>query len=500
VISPDGSAVLYRGSDGYYVRRLDSLESKLVPGSSTANNPAFWSPDSTTVVYPSQGQGQLTKVRVPDGAPLKIAELRTPSRSGSWADSGAILFSAQSGTLLTVPAAGGELKPVALEEPLAGGRVNFPEFLPGSEDFLLMGRGHNREEDAIYLASYRDGKALHPVLLARNETPARYTPAGGGRVLFIRNDNLYSQRLNLSGRKLEGEAELLVAGVASGGTSDFSVSRNGTIAWRPGTGAQSQLTEFDREGNVIGTPGPMVGGSDLAISPDGKELLVYDRPEFLMNVGQTGHIELPKDVRWYGWAAGGSKLIGRRGDALVEMPSPSGEVRELRQIKQVGFESLSDDGKRIVAETETGLLTFAIEVPPDEVKPRAINGRMATPLLSQDGRWVLYGSEGLYIQPFPVPGPRRQIAASGSHQVWRGDGKEVLYYDGGSLMSVTVTGGASPAFGAPRKLFSGLHMPPSAVLRSSPLAVSPDGSRIYWLQGVVRPESNVIHVKIGAVK
>jgi hypothetical protein len=67
-------------------------------------------------------------------------------------------------------------------------------------------------------------------------------------------------------------------------------------------------------------------------------------------------------------------------------------------------------------------------------------------------------------------------------------------------MSVTVTGGASPTFAAPRKLFSGLRLPPSAVLRSGPLAVSPDGSRIFWLQGVPRPESNVIHVKIGAVK
>jgi hypothetical protein len=84
--------------------------------------------------------------------------------------------------------------------------------------------------------------------------------------------------------------------------------------------------------------------------------------------------------------------------------------------------------------------------------------------------------------------------------VWRGDGKEILYYDAGALMSVPVTGGVNPTFGAPRKLFSGLRQPQGAVLRSYPLAVSEDGSRIFWLQGIEQPESNVIHVKIGAVR
>lgn len=510
VISPDGSAVLYGASNRHYVRRLDSLESRLVPLSGITGNPAFWSPDSTTVVYPNNGARQWMKVRMPDGAPQGIALLEGPSRSGSWSESGTILFSQQVQTLLTAPATGGDLKPVVLPEQLSGGRITYPEFLPGRDDFLFFFGFSEEEEGAIYLATFREGKALNPTLLALNDTPGRYTQAGGGRLLFIRNDSLYSQPLNLSARKLDGEPELVVKGVASGQTSDFSVSRNGTIAWRPGTSAQSQVTEFDRQGNIVGTPGPMVPGGNLSSSPDGKQLLVHTRPNFLWTAGQTARIELPKGVQWAGWSAGGAKLIGVRGNALVETSATgSSEVRELRRLPGETMRNLqvSVDGMRAFARAGGRIVTFPLEGTTAEVQPKEVEGNVQTTFLSPDGHWLLYvvlsesvRTGGLYVQPFPGPGLRRQIAPRGNSPVWRGDGKEILYYDAGSLMSVSITGGASPTFGAPKKLFDGLRLPPTYVVRGAPLAVSPDGSRIYWLQGIEQPESNVVHVKIGAVR
>jgi len=67
-------------------------------------------------------------------------------------------------------------------------------------------------------------------------------------------------------------------------------------------------------------------------------------------------------------------------------------------------------------------------------------------------------------------------------------------------MSVPVDGSDTLTFGAPRKLFSGLRLPGGTVASSIPLAVSRDGSRIFWAQAIEQPESNVIHIKIGAVK
>jgi hypothetical protein len=54
--------------------------------------------------------------------------------------------------------------------------------------------------------------------------------------------------------------------------------------------------------------------------------------------------------------------------------------------------------------------------------------------------------------------------------------------------------GGELRFGAPVALFS--VRPPSGLLgQYSPLAVSRDGSRIFFPQGVEQPDSNVIHVK-----
>ena len=52
----------------------------------------------------------------------------------------------------------------------------------------------------------------------------------------------------------------------------------------------------------------------------------------------------------------------------------------------------------------------------------------------------------------------------------------------------------------PRKLFAGLRLPPGSNVSSLPLAVTRDGSRIFWVQGVEQPESSVIDVKIGGLK
>jgi hypothetical protein len=392
-----------------------------------------------------------------------------------------------------------------------GDYATFPEFLAGSDDFLFF---HLTPEDpaegSIYLATLRNGKAVNPSLLLRNATPARYTPAGGGRILFVRNDNLYSQKLNLGGRKLEGEAELVVQGVASGQRAVVSVARNGTIAWRPGTAAYTQITEFDRGGKVIGASGPKAVLTTLALSPDEKQFLaVQERgADLLVDIGQTGRIDLPKDAAWIGWIAGGSKLIGRRARTLVEISGGgSGEVHDIRNLgADFSPVDVSPDGKLLGGYGVGGMVTARVNGTPDEVKLVEVEkseGFSFPPRFSPDGRWILDSLEtlsggGLYVQPFPGPGRRRQISATRGKAIWRGDGKEILYLEGDSVMSIAV-GGSGLTFGPPHKLFSGLRTGFNST-SAMPLAVSRDGSRIFYLQAVEQPESNVIHVKIGAVK
>lgn len=64
-------------------------------------------------------------------------------------------------------------------------------------------------------ARYSEKRIVDPIRLLATETAASDTPAAAGRLSFVRNDNLYSQKLNRGTRKLEGDAALIVDGVIS---------------------------------------------------------------------------------------------------------------------------------------------------------------------------------------------------------------------------------------------------------------------------------------------
>ena len=242
----------------------------------------FWSPDSTSVAFPT-ARG-IVKVRLSSGAPQPAATWAQPQpiRGGAWSSSDIMLVAwrtrREGGTLVAMPSDGGE--PTILRVPqLEGAFYYYPDFLPNSNDFLFLVDREDGSEREVYLATLRDSEVVNPTLLLKNETAARFTPAHGGRVLFVRDDNLYAQPLNTQTRRLEGDPELVVAGVASqpGGSfyaADFSVAHNGTIAWRAGTAALAQITMFDRQGTITGVTGPPSDVSAIILSPDDTQLLV----------------------------------------------------------------------------------------------------------------------------------------------------------------------------------------------------------------------------------
>ena len=107
---------------------------------------------------------------------------------------------------------------------------------------------------------------------------------------------------------------------------------------------------------------------------------------------------------------------------------------------------------------------------------------------------------GIYVQPLTSRGLSRQIANSGNFAVWRRDGKEIMYFEQDRIWSVHVDGvGTQLRFAAPEPLFS-ISRPLGTDSGSRPLAVSHDGSRIFFLQSTEEPDSGVILVRTGAIR
>jgi serine/threonine protein kinase/WD40 repeat protein len=503
-ISPDGSAVMFVTDEPrrLYVRRLDSLDLLQVPGSDTVVNEPFWH-ESVAVSFPSFSARQLLGVRLPDGAPETLIPLERFSRGGSWSDTGTLLVSELSHLVTRKP--DGTAVSITIPDNRDGELV-YPEFLPGSEDFLIFFKPKGGEGE-VWLATLSQGAVTKPTVLFKNDTAARYTPWDGGRVLFVRTDNLYSQRLNRSIRAVECQAELLVRGVASQPglmRADFSVAQDGTVAWRPGRAALSEVTVFDRKGSVLGAAGPPGAIETVFVSPsDDSRLLVTGTEAWLVNVGQSARVALPRDTQWFNWSPDGARVLGlSEGSSLVARPADSiSSIDRIGQLPQGSFypRVLSPDGKFILGRLpHTGAARW--------VRLSDLAAGVWTPLVgsdellndlsfSPDGRFVFYSGPGIYVQPFPGPGRRQLIDERGIDPVWRGDGKEIVFVRDNAVWSVAVTGSAgTPTFGAPERLFEGVRRAPSAVGQSQGLAVSRDGSRFFLVQGLEQPDTNVIHV------
>jgi len=84
---------------------------------------------------------------------------------------------------------------------------------------------------------------------------------------------------------------------------------------------------------------------------------------------------------------------------------------------------------------------------------------------SPNGRWIAYrsmekGESKIFVRGFPLvgggAGSKWQISDVGGNQPqWRGDGKEMFFLEGSTLMAVEVnTEGASFSAGTPKPLFS----------------------------------------------
>jgi hypothetical protein len=133
------------------------------------------------------------------------------------------------------------------------------------------------------------------------------------------------------------------------------------------------------------------------------------------------------------------------------------------------------------------------------------NELIYTPRFSPDGRWIAYYAQsgqnenlGIYVQPFPGPGLRQQIANEGRYPVWSKDGKEILYLGPkDEIWSVPVNAAAGKLRLAPPQPLFPVRPPASLVLMFSPLEVSRDGSRIYFAQAVEQPDADLIHIRMG---
>ena len=68
------------------------------------------------------------------------------------------------------------------------------------------------------------------------------------------------------------------------------------------------------------------------------------------------------------------------------------------------------------------------------------------------------GQDEVYVQPYPGPGAKRLVSASGgTNPIWSRDGRELFYRRGADILVVSVDTEAGFTVGTPVRLFSGRY-------------------------------------------
>jgi serine/threonine protein kinase/Tol biopolymer transport system component len=506
-LSPDGRNLAFVASSGaqsqIWIRAMDTLESRALAGTENATYP-FWSPDGAYLGF--FADGKLEKIALGGGPPQTLCDVAS-GRGGTWNRDGVILFSpGPTSAIFRVSAVGGVPTPLTkVAEGGSGGGHRFPFFLPDGVHFLYNSGSVKADASGLYLGSLNGDAAVR---LLPDNTNALYAPPadgkGTGHLLFRREETLMAQPFELKSLKAAGDmfpvAERVPTSI-NAGFGAYSVSENGTLAYRSGGLIENrELVWMDRAGKrlgVLGKPGEYL---QVEISPDEKTVAVSmggaNRADIWLEDVTRGVVTRftfrPGLNVSPVWSPDGSRLVFslRSSDFytpdIYQKPAGGNGQEELLLHAGVnGFsEDWSPDGKWIVyAQTgeKTGYDLWLLPLEGDR-KPMLY---LQTPFdeqsarFSPDGKWMAYqsnesGQNQIYVQAVPLTGAKYQIsAAGGTVPRWRRDGKELYYASADQkLMAVPIKLGSTVEPGTPQPLFP---IPPVRI--SVSYAPSRDGQR-----------------------
>jgi Tol biopolymer transport system component len=475
VISPDGQKIAFSatGADAknkLYIQHLDSAEAKPLPGSDNPIEP-FWSPDSRSVAYGSDGK--LKRSDIAGGGNAQVLCDAARAVGGSWSKEGVIVFVPDyHKPVMQVSAQGGEPKPVAMNtgETDAEQRHRYPYFLPDGRRFLF-----SRELKGIWAGSLDSPEIKQVVPDLPNYSPMACSPQGF--LIFIRNDALVAQAFDAAKLALAGEPVPVITGQRNDpGALRFSVSGNGTLLWQGLWQRDYQLQWFDREGRQTGTVDAPVRigiGQDPHISPDGKLLAVKrEQDVWVIDLEKGTPQRITSSFAQHPiWSPDGTRLAYSSGISglTIKNANGSGEA-EILLPGAVFPRAWSPDGRFIIFARRGITTRLDIYAMPllGERKERLLldspfNEYQAQ--LSPDGRWIAYqsdetGADEIYVQSFSPDGKlgadKKRVSINGGRlPIWRRAVGELFFVasDGTMMSSAVKTGGTEFQFETPKTLF-----------------------------------------------
>ena len=528
-LSQDARKIVYAGaSSGLFLRSMDQIDSKPIPGTEAGHGP-FFSPDGGSVAF-FAGRALKRVDLDPGGPPVELARVGAP-RGGAWGSDGWIYFSGGSNQgIRRVPAEGGEVESVTeLDEALSEWTHRWPEVLPGAKAVLFTaasGEIESFDEANILALDLESGQKR--VVIEGGSFP-RYV---SGRLFYARRKEIFAVDFDaetLSARGASRSVSKEVRLYPINGAAQMSFSRDGSIAFvpvSPGRESRHRLLWMDRKGERTTIVEDRRVLHDPAISPDGDKLAlsiategntdlwVYDvgretLTRLTTSSGEEEHSIFTPDGRevTYDYSLSGPfRVFSRAADGASEARAITAESHNERP------ESYSRDGKTLVVSqehSETGFDLWWIEL---EGEPQR-RPLLVTPFdersasLSPDGRFIAYSSNEsgrfeVYVASFPEPGARFQVSVDGGEEPrWTRGGREILFLGTDGVSAAAIDASGKPLGEKPRMAFP--WKAPLSFLEGAyrkHYDALPSGERILLIEGETDPASNRVHVALNWIR
>ena len=418
-------AYYFDGSNEIWVRSLDSLEPRLLVGRERVAGVPFWSADSKSLLFYSDGQ--IKKADLTGGGLQMLCSVPFVLGGSENPDHVMIFGSGTPAGIMKVPASGGT--PVSVTEPSANAQERhvFPFFLPDGVHFIYIGVSAAPENTGLYVGSLQAAPKDQPRRrLLATLSGAKFVPGpnGIGKLLFLRDGSLMTQDFDVGRLEIVGDPKTLVEGVGSGREFSFFASTSTNLIYRATSTSTSQMRWFDRKGHESGKVGePMLTASAPMLNPTGSEFVISrwdlaDRTNdlFLYTLAPYRMLRLtrgPSLNEFPVWSANGARVVyaskrSDHNDLYQVNANGDGENAALLESAESKFPySWSRDGYLLYSVVGASRsIDLWVRSPDGKAFPvlaspaREFQGRF-----SPDGRWIAYLSDEsgiveLYVRAF----------------------------------------------------------------------------------------------------
>jgi serine/threonine-protein kinase len=481
-ISPDGKRIAYwsqqptSGNVELYVRELDALEARAVPGTTHSAQGArnlFFSPDGASIGYRTPDNA-VVSVAIDGRPPLKIVDRVAPTFLGGWwSPDNSVIFSSGLRIERTSATGGGTPEPLMPARQPGQGQMAAPVLLPGGRAVLFHAFGDSAG-DRVAVLDLETGE--EKTVVEGGSNPA-YVDTG--HLVFARGDTLMAVPFEASELAVTGEPVALVQGIrrTAAGATDYAIAANGTLVYVPGTAqsvAEMAVVWVDRAGQVTGRAVPelVANPRDPRLSPDGQRLLLVtgaDDDGDLWSYDLRGRPPIPlalsNDNRFPVWSPDGRQVALLVFGTGVVTLAADGSERTPRPLRAGGFgpSAWSADGELILTRARGDIAATPAE-PTGEVRDIvASDSGEGDPALSPDGRWLAYrsnrtGQNEIWVQGYPDGVAVRVSSDGGYEPLWSADGRELFYRQNDAMMAVAVATATEFSFAAPQRLFAGPYI------------------------------------------